>query len=243
MPQIQKVPLDFAVQSLVASFTPFGISGKVRAMSNCCGPVKAENEHFKRAVKIALLLNFSMFIVEVVTSLLAHSSALKADALDFLGDSANYVISLYVLNKAVSLRSKATLIKGLTMSVFAVWVFIDIFLNLKKGIFPQFEIMGLTGTAAFIVNLSVAFMLYKFREGDSNMQSVWLCSRNDAIGNIAVILAALSVKFLNTNLPDLIVALFMATLASLSGYKIIRLSLRELKHGTTDKVESKSCCG
>lgn len=199
-------------------------------MEKCCGPVEIENNRFQKAVQIALILNFSMFLIEVVTSFIAHSSSLKADALDFLGDSANYIISLYVLKKASETRSKASLIKGLTMSLFAIWVLVDIGLNLSKGSFPKAELMGWTGVLAFIINLSVAFMLYRFRDGDSNRQSVWMCSRNDALGNLAVILAALSVNFFHSMWPDLLVALFMAFLSGISGFKIIRLALHELKH-------------
>lgn len=214
-----------------------------KKMDKCCGPIVVENKRFKKAVQIALFLNFSMFVVEVVTSLIAHSSSLKADALDFLGDSANYIISLYVLNKALEIRSKASLIKGITMSLFAVWVFIDIGLNLSQGSFPRAELMGWIGTLAFVVNLSVAVMLYKFRDGDSNMQSVWMCSRNDAFGNIAVILAALSVRFFSSVWPDLLVAIFMASLSGMSGFKIIKLSLNELRNGPSlNKPVVKNCC-
>lgn len=213
-------------------------------MDKCCAPVKVESGNFKKAVQIALFLNFSMFIFEVVTSYLANSSSLKADSLDFLGDSANYVISLYVLTKVASTRSKASLIKGITMALFSLWVFSDISINLSRGVLPQSEIMGWTGVLAFVVNLSVAFMLYKHRDGDSNMKSVWICSRNDAVGNLAVIVAAVSVAFFNSNIPDIVVAFFMAILSGTSGYKIIRLAWSELKSPSsvpTPKIDS--CCG
>lgn len=214
-------------------------------MSNCCAPLEIEDSKFQKVVRIALILNFSMFILEVVTSIIAHSSSLKADSLDFLGDSANYLISLYVIKKSFSAKSKASLVKGITMSLFSFWVLYDIGMNLSKGSFPKAEIMGWTGALAFLVNMSVALMLYRFKDGDSNKQSVWLCSRNDAIGNVAVILAALSVNFLNSALPDLIVALIMALLSGSAGYKIIKLALYELKHGAKVEVETKnsSCCG
>lgn len=210
-------------------------------MEKCCGPVNVQSERFKKAVLIALFLNFSMFIFEMVTSYLANSSSLKADALDFLGDSANYVISLYVLNKIASMRSKASLIKGITMTAFAAWILIDIFMNLTKGIYPQSDIMGWTGGLALVVNLIVAMMLYKFREGDSNMQSVWICSRNDAIGNVAVIIAAVLVGVLNSNIPDLVVAFLMVILSGTSGIKVIKVALNELRKND-EPVPSISTC-
>ena len=214
-------------------------------MEKCCGPVNVQSERFKKAVLIALFLNFSMFLFEIITSFLANSSSLKADALDFLGDSANYVISLYVLTKTSSMRSKASLIKGITMTAFAAWILIDIFLNLSKGVYPQSDLMGWTGVLALVVNLSVAFMLYQFRDGDSNMQSVWICSRNDAVGNVAVIIAALLVGVLNSNIPDLAVAFFMVLLSGSSGIKIIRIAVSELKSSENGKNEAQvtSCCG
>lgn len=212
-------------------------------MNNCCGPLNIEDNRFQKVIRIALLLNFSMFIIEIITSLIAHSSSLKADSLDFLGDSANYIISLYVIKKSFETKSKASLIKGVTMSLFSLWVLFDVGMNLTSGAFPKAEIMGWTGGLALLVNTSVALMLYRFRSGDSNMQSVWLCSRNDAIGNVAVILAALSVNYLNSVWPDLIVALLMALLSGVAGFKIIKLAMHELKHGAKAKTETKTCCG
>ena len=212
-------------------------------MKKCCAPVKVNDEKFKKAVLIALFFNFSMFLFEVVTSYIAHSSSLKADSLDFLGDSANYIISLYVLSKALKTRSIASLIKGLTMCLFSLWVFADIFINLSHDTFPKSEIMGWTGVLALIVNLGVVFILYKFRDGDSNMQSVWICSRNDAIGNLAVILGAITVGYFNSNLPDIIVAFLMATLAGTSGFKIIKIAIQELRTKLAiQAAENKNCC-
>jgi Co/Zn/Cd efflux system component len=213
-------------------------------MEKCCAPVRIESNNFKKAVLIALILNFSMFIFEVISSYLASSSSLKADSLDFLGDSANYVISLYVLSKTAQIRSKASLIKGLTMVLFSAWVFSDIFINLTNNNFPKSEIMGWTGLLAFAVNISVAFLLYKHRDGDSNMKSVWICSRNDAIGNLAVIIAAFSVAYFQNNKPDILVAFLMAGLSGYSGVNIIKLASSELKN-TNQAAPSKkdSCCG
>lgn len=213
-------------------------------MEKCCAPVRIESNNFKKAVLIALFLNFSMFIFEVISSYLANSSSLKADSLDFLGDSANYVISLYVLSKTAQIRSKASLIKGFTMVLFSVWVFSDIFINLANNNFPKSEIMGWTGLLAFTVNISVAFLLYKHRDGDSNMKSVWICSRNDAIGNLAVIIAAFCVAYFKTNLPDILVAFLMAGLSGYSGINIIRLASSELKNPhQSAQLKKDSCCG
>lgn len=197
-------------------------------MDCCCSPTKIDSDRFRKAIQIALILNLLMFFVEIIISLLAHSSALKADAIDFLGDSANYIISLYVLNRATKIRSTASLIKGITMSLFALWVLIDVAIKISKGVMPDATAIGWTGLLAFVVNLSVALMLYKFREGDSNMQSVWLCSRNDAIGNLAVIISAIFVYYFGSSWPDLLVAILMGLLSAYSGMRIILLAKSEL---------------
>lgn len=206
-------------------------------MDCCCSPTKIDSDRFRKAIQIALILNLLMFFVEIIISLLARSSALKADAIDFLGDSANYIISLYVLNRATKIRSTASLIKGITMSLFALWVLIDVAIKISKGVMPDATAIGWTGLLAFVVNLSVALMLYKFREGDSNMQSVWLCSRNDAIGNLAVIISAIFVYYLGSSWPDLLVAILMGLLSAYSGMRIILLAKSELG-GDVDSCKS-----
>lgn len=200
--------------------------------SQCCGPVEVRSQKFKKAVWIALLLNFGMFIYEFGASFLADSSALKADALDFLGDAANYSVSLFVLSHAIQTRAKASILKGLTMASFAIWVLYSTFHSAYFGASPVAETMGLIGFIALLVNAGVAIMLYQFREGDSNMQSVWLCSRNDAIGNVAVLFAAVGVAYFGTMWPDLIVALLMSYLGLTASMKVLRMAIDELKSPT-----------
>ncbi len=188
----------------------------------------ATDPRFRRILWIALAANLAMFFVEVVASQIGDSLSLQADALDFAGDSANYAISLFVAGMVLSVRSRAALLKGVSMALFGAWVIGSAVYKLVNGSAPDPSTMGAIATLALLVNVSVALLLYQFRTGDSNMQSVWLCSRNDAIGNVAVLLAAVGVFATNSSLPDLAVAAIIAGLALSSAFQVIRLARAEL---------------
>ena len=161
--------------------------------------------------------------------MLAGSQALKADALDFLGDTATYSISLFVIGMPLVWRARAALVKGLSLGAMGLWVLgATAYHVLVLGI-PRAEVMGAIGLLAFVANLTSVLLLLKFRDGDANIRSVWLCSRNDAIGNVAVILAASGVWATGTAWPDLIVAGVMATLFLWSSGQIARQALAELR--------------
>lgn len=181
------------------------------------------------ALRIVLGINLGMFVCEVVFGFLSGSLALLADAIDFFGDSVNYLISLFVLNKAVKVRAKASLLKGVSMLIFGIYIIFEALENSVEGAVPSWDVMSIIGITALFANISSAYILYKFREGDSNMRSVWLCTRNDAIGNIAVILAAIAIYFLHSAWPDLIVASLMSFLSITSALEIIKKAKKELK--------------
>ncbi|WP_216937061.1 MULTISPECIES: cation transporter [unclassified Acinetobacter] len=185
------------------------------------------NSKFRTALWIALFINLTLFIVEIVGGAYAHSSALWADALDFFGDAVNYGVSLAVLGASLYWRATVALIKGLTMAVFGLVVIGKVIYAYLQGIPPEALTMGLIGVLALIANVFTAAILYAFREGDSNMRSVWLCSRNDAIGNFAVILAAIGVFGTGSLWPDIIVAVIMASLGLTAGYQVIKQALLE----------------
>lgn len=196
----------------------------------CCGPAKkpAVDPRWRRALWIALIVNAGMFVAELAAGEIADSRSLQADALDFFGDAANYAISLGVAGLALAWRARAALVKGITLAALGGYVMIGALLAAIGGASPKAEIMGVVGIAALIANVAVALILYRFRDGDANMRSVWICSRNDAIANIAVVGAAVGVFGTGTAWPDLIVAAIMATLGISGGVKIIRLALVEL---------------
>ena len=182
---------------------------------------------FRTALWIALFINLAMFLVELIGGAYAHSSALWADSLDFFGDAVNYAISLAVLGASLYWRATVALVKGAVMAGFGLVVIGKVIYAYSQGIAPEAVTMGAIGVLALIANAAAAYILYAFRDGDSNMQSVWICSRNDAIGNVAVILAAVGVFGTGSMLPDIIVALIMAGLGLSGGYRVIRKSLSE----------------
>lgn len=189
------------------------------------------NPRYRRILWAALLINAAMFFVELGTGLRSGSVSLLADAIDFFGDAANYAVSLAVLSMALRWRAGAALFKGLCMLVFGVVVIARAGWSLTQGITPEALTMGSVGLLALLANVAVAAMLYAWREGDANMRSVWLCSRNDAIGNLAVMLAALGVFGTGSAWPDLAVAAVMASLAIWGGWSVLQQARRELRAG------------
>ena len=195
-----------------------------------CGTTATLNDpRWRRALWIALFVNSGMFAVEMAAGAAADSRALQADALDFLGDAANYAISLLVAGMALAWRARAALAKGLTLVGLGGWVMITAILAALGGAAPEPELMGVIGALALAANTGVAIMLYRFRTGDANMRSVWICSRNDAVGNIAVMAAALGVFGTGTAWPDLIVAAILALLGISGGIQIVQQARLELR--------------
>jgi Co/Zn/Cd efflux system component len=186
-----------------------------------CSTAALNSPAWRRALWIALVVNAGFFVAEIAGGAAAGSAALQADALDFFGDAANYAISLGVAGMALRWRSRASVAKGATMIVFALWVLGSTIWHGYYGTLPRAAVMGAIGVAALIANGAVALMLYRFRSGDSNMRSVWICSRNDAIGNAAVMLAALGVFGTQTGWPDIVVATIMGGLGLWGGWQIV----------------------
>lgn len=197
---------------------------------SACGSETAKaNPRWRRVLWIALFINAAMFLIEMGAGAAADSRALQADALDFLGDAANYAVSLAVVGMALAWRARAALLKSFFMLGFAGWVFGSAVWAFVNGASPDAATMGAVGALALAANVGVALMLYRYRTGDANMRSVWICSRNDAIGNVAVMLAALGVFGTGSALPDLFVAAIMAMLALTGGLQVFRQARGELR--------------
>ena len=200
--------------------------------AHCCQSeptAKHMSPAYRRVLWLALIINGAMFALEISAGLRAGSVALLADSLDFLGDAGNYAISLFVLSMSLSWRARAAQFKALSMALFGLWVLLATAWNAWHGAVPEASTMGLIGSVALVANLGVAALLYAWRNGDSNMRSVWLCTRNDALGNIAVLLAALGVYGSGSAWPDLLVAGIMASLALTSAWQVLRQARSELQ--------------
>ena len=201
-------------------------------MVECCGcNVKFEglSDDYKRRLWIVIAINAGMFAVETAGGHLAGSQALQADALDFLGDALTYGITLAVIGASIAVRARAALFKGMTLSLMGLWVFGATAYHVLILDVPRAELMGAVGFLALAANVTSVLLLAKYKDGDANVRSVWLCSRNDALGNIAVMFAAFAVWITASKWPDLIVAAVMAGLFLWSSAQILRQAIGELR--------------
>ncbi len=200
--------------------------------ADCCGQgVKFDglSADYKRRLWAVIAINAAMFAVELGAGALAGSQALQADALDFLGNSMTYGMSLAVIGLSPHTRAVAALAKAASLTAMALWVLGSTAYHVLILGLPRAEVMGAIGLLALAANVGSVLILLRYKDGDANVRSVWLCSRNDAIGNIAVMLAAAAVFATGTRWPDLIVAALMAALFLTSSLQILRQSLRELR--------------
>ncbi len=207
-------------------------------MADCCctppplnldDPRRGNAAAYRRVLWAVLAINAVMFLVEIGAGLAAGSASLQADALDFLGDAANYAISLIVVGMALRYRATAALVKGATMGLFGLWVIGTVVWHAVHGTLPSAVTMGAVGFAALAANAASFGLLWTYRSGDANMRSAWICTRNDVLGNLAVLLAALGVFGTGTGWPDVIVAAIMAALALQGAITVVLQSLKELR--------------
>jgi Co/Zn/Cd efflux system component len=190
------------------------------------------NPRYKRILWTVIGVNGAMFLGETLAGQLAGSQALKADALDFLADTVTYGLSLAVIGASLRTRATAALFKGLSLSLMALWVFgSTLYHTLVLGL-PKAEVMGVIGMLALAANLASVLLLRPYKDGDANVRSVWLCSRNDAIGNVIVMVAALGVWGTATAWPDLVVAAVMAGIFLTSAIQILRQAWNEHRQGS-----------
>lgn len=214
-------------------------------MSACCSGGCASNKppvdpKYRRILWVALALNAGMFFIEIVGGLTSGSSSLLADAVDFFGDAFNYLISIAILGLSLTIRARAALVKGVTMGAYGLFVLGAAAWHFTAGTVPEASTMGVIGVLALAVNVFVAVLLFAYRTGDSNMRSVWLCSRNDAIGNLAIILAALGVFGTDSGWPDIIVAAVMGVLGLTAARSVISHALHEMKADAAPSASQKT---
>src|SRR5438876_11451542 len=201
---------------------------------DCCDHRDLPDPHrgnlaYRRVLWAVLAVNAVMFAVEIGAGLAAGSAALQADALDFLGDAANYGISLFVVGMALRYRAMAALAKGGTMGLFGLWVIATILWHAVHATLPSALTMGAVGFAALAANAASFALLWAYRDGDANMRSAWICTRNDVLGNLAVLLAAAGVFGTGTGWPDIAVAAVMAALALQGAAMVLRQAWKELR--------------
>ena len=202
-------------------------------MAKCCGHCPEDESSrtpgYRRVLWTVLAINAAMFAVEIGAGLMAGSASLQADALDFLGDAANYALSLSVIGMALRYRASAALAKGATMGLFGLWVLGITAWHVWQGTLPEAGTMGVVGATALIANGASFALLWAYRSGDANMRSAWICTRNDVLGNLAVLLAAAGVFGTGSGWPDVVVATIMAALALQGSWAVLRQALFELR--------------
>ena len=205
-------------------------------MSGCCEEKVFDglSPAYKRALIVVIAINATMFVVEIWAGVTSGSQALKADALDFAGDAATYALSLAVIGASVRTRAMASLAKSGSLALIAIAVLGMTAVRFAEGAPPEAQTMSLVALLALAANVASVIILLKWRDGDSNVRSVWLCSRNDAIGNVAVIFAGLLVAATSSALPDLLVAVLLAVLFLRSSASIARQALSELQQGQVE---------
>ena len=208
-----------------------------RHCSSHCAGFDGATRGFRKALWLVLAINAVMFVVELAAGAFAGSRALQADALDFLGDTVTYGITLLVIGMPLRVRAKAAMMKGLSLALMALWVLATTGYQVLVLGLPNAEVMGAIGFLALAANLASVLILVRYRDGDANVRSVWLCSRNDAIGNIVVMFAALGVWLTKTAWPDLAVAALLAGLFLYSSVQIIRQAAEELRLTTPSPAE------
>lgn len=210
---------------------------------SCCGSVQFDglSPAYKRTLWVVIAINFTMFVVELTAGISAHSQALQADSLDFLGDSATYAISLMVIGSSLKTRAIAAIFKGASLILLALWVLGSTGYRVIFEASPEPMVMTTVGLLALGANLASVLLLMKYRNGDANVRSVWLCSRNDAINNLAVIIAALLVWKLGQAWPDLLIAALMACLFLSTSVQILRQAFAEYRQGENGENSAQAC--
>lgn len=194
---------------------------------------------YKRVLWIVIVINALMFVIEMLAGKIAGSQALQADALDFLGDAFTYGLSLAVIGMSLKVRATAALFKGGSLLVMGLWVFGSTAYQFFVLGVPKAEIMGAIGFLALAANIASVLLLMRYKDGDANVRSVWLCSRNDAIGNVAVLAASAAVWLTSASWPDLLVAIIMAGLFLRSAQLILIQAWREYREGEALEAEKR----
>jgi Co/Zn/Cd efflux system component len=190
-------------------------------MDECCEVREIPREQ-RRTLQIVLLINAVMFLTESVAGVLAHSTALFADSLDMLGDAIVYGFSLYVIGRGIAWQARAALLKGLIMAAFGIGLLVQVAFKITRGVTPTVEVMGVVGTLAFAANLWCLALLWRRRGDDINMRSAWICSRNDVVGNAAVLVAAGAVAVTGSPWPDIVIGLLVASVFGRSAVQVVR---------------------
>jgi len=213
--------------------SPKAVAGCGEGDVCCASAVDPSVSHYRRVLWAVLAVNAAMFVLEIGAGLMARSASLQADALDFLGDAANYALSLIVVGKTLRARAAAGLVKGVSMGALGLWVLAVTGWHAWHNTLPQAFTMGAVGLTALLANAASFALLWRYRSGDANMHSAWICTRNDVLGNCGVLVAAAGVFGTSEGWPDLIVATIMAALGLQGALVVVRRAAGEFAQSSS----------
>jgi len=194
-------------------------------MDECCEVREIPREQ-RRVLHVVLWINAAMFLIESTAGVLAHSTALFADSIDMLGDAIVYGFSLYVIGRGIVWQARAARLKGIVMAAFGVGVLVQVAVKITQRLTPTVEVMSTVGALALAANLCCLALLWRRRGDDINMRSAWICSRNDVIGNAAVLVAAGAVAATGSPWPDIVIGLLVASVFGRSAVQVLREATR-----------------
>lgn len=199
-------------------------------MDDCCSVTRIATRQ-RSIFRIVLGINLGMFSLESIAGILAYSTALLADSIDMLGDAIVYGFSLYVVGRSAAWQARAALLKGIIMAAFSVAIFVQVAFKIYHGLVPIADVMGFVGIMALAANLICLTLLWQRRSEDINMRSAWLCSRNDVIANVGVLIAAFAVRVTGSPWPDIAMGFLIAALFGRSAIAVIREVISHYKFG------------
>ncbi|WP_447971279.1 cation transporter [Nitrospira sp. M1] len=197
-------------------------------MDECCSVIKVSDQQ-RRVFRIVFWVNIIMFLLEASAGIVSYSTALLADSVDMLGDAIVYGFSLYVIGRGGKWQARAAILKGMIMAVFGIGVFVQVVIKVLEGLVPVAEVMGVFGTLALLANVFCLLLLWRHRHDDINMRSSWVCSRNDVIGNVGVLFAALGVSLTGSAWPDIAIGLLVASIFCRSAFLVLKEAKQEFR--------------
>jgi Co/Zn/Cd efflux system component len=196
---------------------------------------KSDLEGYKHALCVVFGIHIFMFIVSFTAAILGKSSAVMADSIDFIGDAASYALSMYVLTKSKSIRATVSIAKAITMIVFSLMVIVYTIIRIREGVPPDYQIMVTSGVLGIVSHLVCVYYLYKFRNGDSNQVSVWVCTINDLISNTLTVIASYFVMLTNSIAPDIIAAFIIVSIAIYGALTILKKAIKEIREHSAER--------
>lgn len=197
--------------------------------------INYNNNEYRRSLDRVFILHIAMFCIAFTAAIMAQSSAVLADSLDFIGDAMSYALSIFVINRSLAMRATVSIAKAITMLSFGLPVMIYSMIRFNEGTAPDYQIMSWAGVLGIVAHLYCIYKLYRFRSGDSNRLSVWICTINDLLSNVITVIASQVVMFTDSVIPDIVAAGFIVSIAILGALVILKQAIREIRNYKSER--------